>query len=132
VNEIMNAPIFHTQMKAREFFEDKIVQQAAAEGVPLSADERLMLKWSESEPDSIADPDLADRLAAEISDEDYEDKIAGLLSRCYKTEIAADRGAKKAWVEAFTALNRGDYYILIMIDRAVGRQLTPWWKFRLA
>jgi hypothetical protein len=47
-----------TQTQARQFFEDKIVQQAGAEGMPLSADERLMLKWSESAPDSIADPDL--------------------------------------------------------------------------
>jgi len=120
-----------TQTQARQFFEDKIVQQAGAEGVPLSADERLMLKWSESAPDSIANPDLVERLAAEISDEDYEDKIAGLLSRCYATEVAADRGATKAWADAFKMLNRGDHYVLIMITRAVGRQLTPWWKFRL-
>ncbi len=105
-----------TQTQARQFFEDKIVQQAGAEGVLLSADERLMLKWSESAPDSIAD---------------YEDKIAGLLSRCYAREIAADRGAKKALADAFATLNRGDHYVLIMINRAVGRQLTPWWKFRL-
>ncbi len=120
-----------TQTQARQFFEDKIVQQAGAEGVLLSADERLMLKWSESAPDSIADPDLVERLAAEISDEDYEDKIAGLLSRCYAREIAADRGAKKALADAFATLNRGDHYVLIMINRAVGGQLTPWWKFRL-
>jgi hypothetical protein len=31
---------------------------------------------------------LVERLAAEISDENYEDKLAGLLSRCYATEIA--------------------------------------------
>ena len=112
-------------------FEHKIVQQAGAEDVPLSANERLMLKWSESAPDSIADPDLVERLAAEISDEDYEDKSTGLLSRCYATEIAVDRGAKKAWAEAFATLNRGDHYVLVMINRALGRQLTPWWKLRL-
>ncbi|MGE5100282.1 MAG: hypothetical protein ACM3SX_09870 [Deltaproteobacteria bacterium] len=119
------------QTQARQFFEDKIVQQARAEGVVLSADERLMLKWSESAADSIADPELVERLAAQISDEDYEAKIAGLLSRCYATEIDADRGAKKAWAEAFATLNRGDHYVLVMINRALGRQLTPWWKLRL-
>jgi hypothetical protein len=90
----MNARLFHTQTQARQFFEDKIVQQAGTEGVPLSADERLMLKWSESEPDSIADPDLVERLATKISDEDYEDKITGLLRRRYGMEIASDRSAK--------------------------------------
>ena len=119
------------QTQARRFFEDKIVQQAGLEGVPLSADERLMLTWSESEPDSVADPDLPDRLAAEISDEDYEEKIAGLLSRRYSADIATDRANKKLWADAFATLNRGDHYILIMLKRAVGRQLTPWWKFRL-
>jgi hypothetical protein len=88
--------------QARQFFEDKVVEQARAEGVALSANERLMLKWSESEPDSIADPDLVERLAAEMSDEAYEDKIAGLLSRRYGTEIAADQGTKEAWADAFT------------------------------
>jgi hypothetical protein len=119
------------QTQARQFFEDKIIEQAESEGVPLSADERLMLKWSESEPESIADPELAQRLAAEISDEDYEEVIAGFLSRRYATEISLDRSAKKAWADAFATLNRGDHYLLIMIKRALGRQLTPWWKFRL-
>jgi len=126
----MSDSIFHTRTQARQFFEDKIVQQAEAEGVLLSADERLMLKWSESEEDSIADPDLVARLAAEISDEEYEEKIAGLLSRRYEIEIAADRHARKTWVNAFATLNRGDYYVSILIDRAIGRQLTQWWKFR--
>jgi hypothetical protein len=70
-------------------------------------------------------------LTAEISDEDYEETIAGLLSRRYAAEIAADRGAKKAWTGAFATLGRGDHYILLMINRALGRQLTPWWKFRV-
>ena len=71
--------MFHTPLEARRFFEDKIIKQAHDERIPLSADERLMLSWSESEPDSIGDPALVDRLAIEISDEDYEEKI---LARC--------------------------------------------------
>jgi hypothetical protein len=100
------------------------------EGVPLSADERLMLKWSESEPDSIGDPAFAERLAGEISDEDYEEKIAGLLTRNYAADVAREPRAKEAWADAFRTVQRADYYIGIMIDRALARQLTPWWKFR--
>ena len=33
-------------------------------------------------------------------------------------------------MDALATLNRGDYYMSILIDRAIGRQLTPWWKFR--
>ena len=75
------------------------------------------------EPDSIADQNLVERLAAEISDEDYEEKIAGLLSRCYAAEIAGDRGAKKAWTEAFATLNRGDY--ILIIDHREPQRASP-------
>jgi hypothetical protein len=48
--------MFKTQVDARRFFVDKVVQRAVVEGAPLSEDERQMLFWSETEPDSIADP----------------------------------------------------------------------------
>ncbi|HYT74034.1 MAG TPA: hypothetical protein VEL79_04725 [Vicinamibacterales bacterium] len=73
--------MFDTPIQARQFFEDRIIQQADVKGVTLSADERLMLKWSESEPDSIADPALAERLAGEISDEDYSATTSRRSSR---------------------------------------------------
>jgi len=68
--------MFHTQTEARRFFVER-VRQADAERITLSDDERQMLLWSESAPDSVADPELAERLAAQISDADYEAKIAG-------------------------------------------------------
>jgi hypothetical protein len=118
-----------TQSDARRFFIDKIVHQAAVESVSLSDDERQMLRWSESAPDSVADSELAQRLAAAISDREYESKIAGLLSRSFSREVAADRHAKDAWQHAWSVLKRGDHYILIMIEHAVGRRLKPRWQF---
>jgi hypothetical protein len=73
--------MFPSESEARRFFADRVTQRADTEGVPLSDDERQMLFWSESAPDSIVDPALADRLALAISDADYESKIAGLLRR---------------------------------------------------
>jgi len=70
--------MFHTQTEARRFFVDEIVRQAEIERIKLSDDECQMLLWSESAPDSVADPELADRLTEEISDADYESKIEGL------------------------------------------------------
>jgi hypothetical protein len=118
--------MFQTPLQARRFFEDKIAEQADFEGAPLSPDERLMLRWSESETDSIADPELVDRLAADISDEEYEAKIAGLLDRSHAADVARDSGAKATWTDAFRVLKQADYYIGIMVDRALGARLTSW------
>jgi hypothetical protein len=120
---------FATETEARQFFVEKIVQQAQREGVSLSDDERQMLLWSESASDSVADAALAERLAAEISDADYESKIVGLLRSSFKGDTALDPGAKQEWGTALSVLSRGDHYILVMINEAVGRNLKPWWQF---
>ncbi|MGB2717996.1 MAG: hypothetical protein WBC51_27665 [Vicinamibacterales bacterium] len=120
---------FATQTEARQFFVEKIVQEAQREGVPLSEDERLMLLWSESAPDSVADPALAERLAAKISDAAYESKIVALLRSSFKRDAAVDPAAKEVWGTALSALSRGDHYVLVMINEAIGRHLKPWWQF---
>jgi hypothetical protein len=122
--------MFETPLQARRFFEDKIAEQAAVEGVTLTPDERLMLTWSETEPDSVADPELVARLADEISDEDYEAKITGLLARRYAADLARDSSSRTTWTDASRALGQADYYIGILVDRAVGRRLAPWWTYR--
>src|SRR6058998_1047088 len=72
--------MFGSQSHAKRFFVDKIVAEAAAELRPLSDNERQMLSFSQSDPEFVVDPVLVDKLAAEISDEDYEAKVAGLLT----------------------------------------------------
>ena len=99
---------FATETESRQFFVEKIIQQAQREGVSLSDDERQMLLWSESAPDSVADPELAERLAAKISDADYESKIVGLLGAALSGDTAVDPGAKKVWGAALSVLRRGD------------------------
>ncbi len=68
-------------------------------------------------------------LQAEISDHDYETKVAGLLERAWRRDVDADSAAADTYREAFRALNQGDHYILIMIARALGGHLHPWWAF---
>ena len=120
---------FATETEARQFFVERIVQQAQREGVSLSDDERQMLLWSESARDSVADPALAERLAAQISDADYESKIVGLLRSSFRADDAIDPSAKGVWGTALSVLRQGDHYILVMINEAIGRQLKPWWQF---
>jgi hypothetical protein len=123
--------MIHTQAEAKRFFVERAVQRARDEGVLLSEAERRMLLWSESDPEFIADPQLVAQLASELSDEEYEAKIAGLLDRRFAEEVAADPSAKDAWQHAFSVLNAGDHYIAIMIRRAVGDRLKSkrWWEF---
>ena len=121
--------VFSTQSDARRFFVDKIVEQASLENVDLSEDERHMLLWSETAPDSVADPELAERLAGQISDFDYETKVASLLFHSFEREMNSNAGTKDDWKQARSVLGQGDHHLLVMIDRAVGRQRKPWWRF---
>ena len=88
-----------------------------------------MLGFSESDPEYVVDPALVDRLASEISDDDYEAKVAALIKRAWKHDVESDPNARETYREALAVLNEGDHYIVIMIDRALGRESRPWWAF---
>ena len=121
--------IMNTQSEAKRFFATKVIDRARTEGVALSEAERRMLYWSESDPEFKADPKLVEQLASEMSDEEYEAKIATLLRNSFATDSATDSRTREVWQQARSVLNQGDHYILIMVDRAVGRTLKRWWEF---
>ena len=121
-----------TEDQARRFFIDKLVAEADRSGVALSVNERKTLDWSEVEPGCIGDPAVAEALSHEISDESYETKISRLLKAAYDHDLAADAGAKAAYRDAYSVLKQGDYYLLIMIERALGRRLRRWWQFTMS
>ena len=121
-----------TPDESRRFFVEKVVAQAEHQHVSLSVNERKMLDWSEVEPGCVADPKVAAGLASEMSDDAYEAKISGLLEAAYERDIAADPGAKDAYRQAYSVLKRGDYYLLVMIESALGRRLRRWWQFSLS
>ena len=83
----------HSKTEAKRLFVEKVLTQARIEGVPLSDAERQMLSWSESDPGSVVDPQRPEQLAAEISDEEYEKKVTGLLARRFAAEVAAEPAA---------------------------------------
>ena len=58
-----------------------------------------MLFWSESDPeeDGSAALDAAAALSAEMSDDEYEAKIRGLLRRAYQADCAADAQVRERW-----------------------------------
>jgi len=119
--------MFATQAEAKRFFVERVLAQARAEQLQLSPAERGMLSWSESDPSFTPDPALVEQLATEVSDEAYEGKIAGLLERSYRRDLSADSAAGDRYREAYSVLTRGDHYLVVMIRRALGRYLRPWW-----
>ena len=124
--------LFTSQGQAKRFFVQKIVAQATREGHPLSENAQWMLSWSESDPEFMATFDNArvSALAAEMSDEEYEAKVAGLAQRVCAREIASDPTALATYREAYRVLNEGDHYLSIILDRGLKKWLHPWWKFR--
>ena len=50
--------------------------------------------------------------------------------RSFATEQDATQFFVEKIVQAFSTLSRGDHYIMVMINEAVGRHLKPWWQFR--
>jgi hypothetical protein len=120
---------FDTQGAAKGFLVAKVIEQAEREQVALSAAERHMLSWSESDPDFVPDPTLADAQADEIPDAEFETKVAGLIRRAYGRDIAADGNARSLYRAVRSKLNEGDHYILVMMDQAIGSKLRGWWPF---
>jgi hypothetical protein len=88
-----------------------------------------MLSWSESDPDFIVYLRLPEQLASEMSDEEYEKKIVGLLARSFAADVEVSPEAQGQWKQAAAVLDEGDHYILIMLDEAVGGRLRRWWQF---
>lgn len=85
-----------------------MIRQASVENVVLSDAERRMLSWSESDPEFEPDPALAETLASEMSDEEYEAKIAGLLKRGFAADLASDPRARDMWRQGRKILQQGD------------------------
>jgi hypothetical protein len=123
------ATVFTSQGQAKRFFVDKIIAQAEREGHPLTENERWMLSFSESDPEFVFDPSRNAAFAAEISDADYEKKVAGLAVRAHAADVESNPDVEPTYREAYRVLAQGDHYILIMLDAGLSRRLRPWWAF---
>jgi len=117
---------FIDQGKVKSFFINKIINQAEYEGVNLSAAERYMLQWSESDPSFVQDTKLNEQFGREITPKEYEEKIRALIKRAYKRDLNSFPDAKDSYRDAYKILRKGDHYILVMIRGAVGLKLNKW------
>jgi hypothetical protein len=121
-----------TKDEARRFFVDRVIAEADRSGVSLSVNERKTLDWSEVEPGCVADPKVAEALSQEISDDAYEAKICSLLEAAYEHDVATDASAKAGYRDAYSVLKQGDYYLLVMIEEALGQRLRRWWQLTMS
>jgi hypothetical protein len=79
-----------------------------------------MLGFSESDPDFVVDPSRVEQFESETSDSAFETRIADLIRRAHEHDLALDSSAGTLYQEARDSLRRGDHYLSVMVDRALG------------
>ena len=109
---------FSSGPKAKEFVISKIVVEAQRENVILSEVERKMLYFSETAwtlPDIMSVNEDFDR---QYDQDEYEQKIAGLIRKSYKRACKESPGDYDPWRDAIRRLGKQDHYLSVMITRA--------------
>jgi len=111
--------VFATKREALDYLAERIVAEAKGENIPLSEIERKMLYFSETDWTLHEIKSVNEIFEQNYDDNEYELKIAGLISRI----VAENRGQgdeekAAAWAAAITKLSEGDYYLLVMFDMA--------------
>jgi hypothetical protein len=123
---------FKTVRAAKEYLAGKITEQAVREGAPLTELERKMLYFSETDwtlPDMMKVSEEFDR---EYDQDQYEEKIGGLVARLLESE---DDQGMEAWGDAVVKISDEDHYLLVLINGTPStsmefpgflRKLGPW------
>lgn len=126
---------FDSPIEARDFFIQKIVEQASREGASLGDDDRFLLGYStegvdEDSPEMEALEDKFDDTLGERPADEYESMAAGLLQRAfeYEAEMAQRMGLPKpsdSWRRAFKVLKTQNHYLILtaIIEQGIGKKL---------
>ena len=110
--------------EAKEFFIQKILDQARKENINLSDVEKQMLSWRDTDPNFYENHELNERFENEISKGEYEKKIARLIRGGYDDDLGANIVARETYKQAYQAIKSKDYYIFIMVDKALGKDIN--------
>jgi hypothetical protein len=100
---------FHSGREAKEYLVSKIVEEAQRENVPLSEVERKMLYFTESGwtlPDIMKVSEDFDREYDQVK---YEQKIAKLVTKAYRSARKGSRDDYDRWWAAIRFLQREDH-----------------------
>lgn len=96
----------------------QILAEAVYEKMPLDSLEQRMLEYSET---AETPPDLAELNEAfdrEHDQDEYEEKIAGLIRRLLTRLRAEDTATLDRWYEAVAAIRNEDHYLMVMVNQA--------------
>ena len=128
-NVVLNV-IFETAVSAKMFFVDRVLQQAERENVNISGLEKAMLSFTES-GDWEFGPEIVEQFGDEYDQDEYEQKVAGLLKRAYDQDLKEGAGptgdAQTAYRAAYAKLREEDHFIMIMIDQVLRDKLRKKW-----
>jgi hypothetical protein len=108
---------FGSQRDAKQLLVNKIVAEARRQGTPLSEPERLMLFFTEDEPETVA------AIPQEMLNDDnveYEQKITKLLRAAYERDRDDPEELLK-YKSALRTLKDSDHYILVMAEPALAQ-----------
>jgi len=111
-------------LEAKEFFIQKVLDQARKEDVSFSDVEKQMLSWRDTDPNFYENHELHEKFKNEISKREYEKKIARLIRSGYDNDLGVDNVAKETYEQAYKAIKPKDYYIFIMVDKAIGKDIN--------
>ncbi len=103
-----------TAREAVEFFATKIEEQAKRENVLMTGPKRMLLRFSEVEPDGINNPELASLLGEDDKEDEFDDLMGNLLLRSYEREQGSPELLQK-WNAARDGLRNHEYYIWTMV-----------------
>ena len=107
-------------MKVRKA-KDFLVNQAAQHEVPLSDLEKRTMYFTEWD-DSGGDPiTLNEEFEAQYNAEEYEPKIAELMRPAHARLKKENSFSARTWDEAVAELNKGDHYLLVLLDHGPGK-----------
>jgi hypothetical protein len=109
---------FSSQLDARQFLIDKIINQASRTATPLTDVEQRMLQLNLDRPESASGIPVE---VLEDTGQAYELKIAGLLQAAYGRDSSVPKEQEK-YRDAVRALKGSDHYILIIATDAIPRR----------
>lgn len=118
-----------SQSEAKRFFVTRILAEAVIQRAPLSPAEQYMLSWSESDPHFTQDPALTAAFADETNDTAFERKVVRLIREAYVRDVKPRPTARAQWRDAYSALSKGDHYLVVMLRNAIGWRLKKWLIF---
>ena len=105
---------FSTVKDAKDFLANSITAEAIREGIPLSEIERKMLYFSESNWTPQEVETVNGEFDRDYNQDEYEEKIAGLVQKINARNHAEDPAAEEAWDTAAYMLAEGDHYLSIL------------------